>query len=198
MKKHHSFYLTILLWAFAWLLALPACKKDDPGPTKKDPCPWPEITTEGKHTLGFKINGKEWVPCVDLYAAAVSLRPIDALMTESDGSNALSFTGTRSIISTGDSIISGYGFYFRPLREGIINIGDLESCKFNFSQHGDGISANEWNLPASRAGFKLQILRLDTAQNIISGTFEAILLPKYGADTLHITDGRFDLTYYQQ
>ncbi|MCY7329242.1 MAG: carboxypeptidase-like regulatory domain-containing protein [Saprospiraceae bacterium] len=30
MKKQHSFYLIILLWAFAWLLALPACKKDEP------------------------------------------------------------------------------------------------------------------------------------------------------------------------
>lgn len=200
MSKYCYYLLPVLLLAFLWLAALPACQKDDPssGRTRPDLCPWPEITTEGKHTLGFKINGKEWVPCVDIYAIAVTLRPIDALMTESDGSNALSFVGTRSVISTGDSIINGYGFYFRPLHAGVIKVDELENCKFTFSQHGDGTSANEWNLPTSRAGFKLEISNLDLEKNIVSGTFEAILLPKYGDDTLHITDGRFDLTYYQQ
>ena len=52
-------------------------------------------------------------------------------------------------------------------------------------------------LPASKERLQLEILKLDTAKNIISGKFEAMLWPKYGTDTL-ITDGCFDLTYYQQ
>ena len=192
-NKVYLFMLPIM--AGAWLSS---CHKDPGGPTKKDPCPWPDITTEGKHTLGFKINGKEWVPCVDFYATAVSLRAIDALLTESDGLNGLSLVGTRSLLSTGDSTISGYGINLRPLHEGKIEIDEMTGCSFNFSQHGGGIFQNEWNLPASRQGFILEILKLDTAKNIISATFEAILLPKYGTDTLFITDGRFDVTYYQQ
>jgi hypothetical protein len=195
MKKEIIFLLMLLAIGSTWLLS---CTKDPGGPTPKDPCPWPEITTEGKHTLGFKINGKEWVPCVDFYAIAVTLRAIDALMTESDGSNSLSLVGTRSMLSKGDSTISGYGINLRPLHEGKIEIDEMTGCGFNFSQHGGGIVQNEWNLPASRQGFILEILKLDTAKNIISGTFEAILLPKYGTDTLFITDGRFDVTYYPQ
>ena len=197
MKNKIIFQLLLLAIGSTWLLS---CTKDPGpgGPTKKDPCPWPEITTEGKQTLGFKINGKEWVPCVDLYAIAVTLRAIDALMTESDGSNGLSLVGTRSLLSTGDSAISGYGITLRPLHEGKIEIAEMTGCKFNFSQNGEGNFQNEWNLPVSRQGFILEILKLDTAKNIIAGTFEAILIPKYGSDTLHITEGRFDLTYYPQ
>ncbi len=173
-------------------------KDDPPGPTKKDPCPWPEATTEGKHTLGFKINGKEWVPCVDLYALAATLRPIDASLTESDGSNGLSLTGTRSVLSTGDSTISGYGINLRPLREGSINLQELTSCSIRYSSRKNGVFQNEWNLPESLEGFHLEILKLDTAKNIVSGVFGAVLIPKYGTDTLYITDGRFDVTYYPQ
>lgn len=195
MKKEIIFLLFLLATGVTWMLS---CRKEPGGPTKKDPCPWPDITTEGKHTLGFKINGKEWVPCVDLYALAVSLRAIDALMTESDGSNALSLVGTRSLLSTGDSTISGYGINLRPLHEGKIDITEMTSCAFNFSQHGGSIFQNEWNLPTSRQGFNLEILKLDTAKNIVSGRFEATLLPKFGKDTLFITEGRFDVSYYQQ
>ncbi|MBX2889509.1 MAG: hypothetical protein KF734_01155 [Saprospiraceae bacterium] len=187
---------TLLLMLVAlWLLA---CYKDAPPPyVKPDPCPWPEVTTEGKHTLGFKINGREWVPCVDIYASVATLRPIDASLTESNGSNALSFAGVYSMTSL-DSTSNSYGIAFWPLRIGKIPAEELEHTFFTFSERYGSQFIDRWELPVSRAGFQLEILRLDTDKNIISGTFEAILLPKYGTDTLYITDGRFDLTYYQQ
>ncbi len=199
MKKHFSRgapppLLLALLCLFFWA----GCDKDDPGPTKQDPCPWPEVTTEGKHTLGFKINGKEWVPCVDLYALAATLRPIDASLTESDGSNALSLTGHYFRWAEGDSTHNVYGISFWPLYSGEINPEDLIGYKFNFDQSYKGVLENKWSLPESREGFHLEILKLDTAKNIISGVFEAVLIPKYGTDTLYITEGRFDVTYYQQ
>lgn len=186
---------------FALLLAalcMPACYKDPPPPPDKpDPCPWSEITTEGKHTLGFKINGKQWVPCADIYALAATNRPIDASLTESDGSNALSVTGVYSVTSW-DSISNSYGIAFRPLHIGEIPAQELEHAFFTFSERHGSQFIDRWELPESREGLQIEILRLDTAKNIISGTFEAILLPKYGNDTLFITDGRFDLKYFPQ
>lgn len=197
MKKQYCFYMPALLLAIGWLFTLPACKKDNPNPTRPDPCPWPEITTEGKHTLGFKINGKKWVACADIYALAAANRPIDARLTESDDSNALSFAGVYSMTSV-DSISNSYGIAFWPLHIGKIPAEELEYSFFTFSErHGDQF-IDRWELSSSREGLQLEILKLDTAKNIISGTFEAILLPKYGTDTLYITDGRFDLIYYQQ
>jgi len=194
-----SRWLLVFLPLLPVLLCLSACMKDDPpGPTKKDPCPWPEVTTEGKHTLGFKINGKEWVPCVDLYALAATLRPIDASLTESDGSNALSMVGHYFRWSDGDSTNNTYGFWFRPLHLGVVAPHELLGCSFNFDQSYKGVFENKWSLPESRDGFHLEILKIDTAKNIISGVFEAVLAPKNGTDTLYITDGRFDVTYYPQ
>lgn len=195
MKNIIIYLLLFLAIGSTWLLS---CHKDPGAPTKIDPCPWPDITTEGKHTLGFKINGKEWVPCVDFFAAAASLRPINASLTESDGSIGLTVTGHYFRWADGDSTDNVYGIWFSPLRLGIVTPNELVGCKFNFDQSNKGVLEDKWSLPESREGFHLEILKLDTVKNIISGTFEAILLPKYGADTLYITDGRFDLTYYQQ
>jgi len=195
MKK--TLLLLLLLAVSTWLTFLPACNKDDPGPTKQDPCPWPEVTTEGKHTLGFRINGKKWVPCADIYALAATNRPIDASLTESNGTNTLSFAGVYSMTSV-DSISNSYGIAFRPLRVGKIPAEELENAFFTFSERHGSQFIDRWELSASKEGLQLEILHLDTAKNIISGTFEAMLLPKYGTDTLHITEGRFDLTYYQQ
>jgi hypothetical protein len=189
---------TLLLPMLAALLLFGCTKDNDPPPEPTDRCPWPEVTTEGKNTLAFKINGVEWVPCVDLYAAFAGLRPIDSRVIESDGSNSLVLTGTRSLVSTGDSIIKGCAFHFRPLGVGKIDLEKLTSCKVTFYKFGNNSQPQEWSLPLSRQGLMLEILRLDVENNIISGIFEAILIPKIGNDTLFITEGRFDVTYTPQ
>ncbi len=173
-------------------------KDDPPGPTKKDPCPWPEVTTEGKHTLGFKINGKEWVPCVDLYGAVVGLRPIDCTLRESDGSNFLGLDASYSMSSISDT--SNLFFLgLKPLNEGIINAQDLVHLRIKFSlTYNDGLSAKSWSADSSGIGTTIEILRLDTSQNIIAGKFSSLLFADAGNDTLVLTDGRFDLKYYPQ
>jgi hypothetical protein len=191
--------LLVFLPLLPVLLCLSACMKDDPpGPTKKDPCPWPEVTTEGKHTLGFKINGKEWVPCVDLYGAVVGLRPIDCTLRESDGSNFLGLDASYSMSSISDT--SNLFFLgLKPLNEGIINAQDLVHLRIKFSlTYNDGLSAKSWSADSSGIGTTIEILRLDTSQNIIAGKFSSLLFADAGNDTLVLTDGRFDLKYYPQ
>ncbi len=195
MKKEILFQLLLLAISSTWLLC---CTKDTGGPTQKDPCPWPDITTEGKHTLGFKINGKEWVPCVDFFAVAATLRAIDASLTESDGSNGLSFGGHYFRWGEGDSTHNVYNISLGPLHTGVIDNSELVGSSFDFDQSYKGNLENKWSLPDALEGFHMEVLRLDTAKNIIAGIFEAVLLPKYGTDTLFITEGRFDLTYYPQ
>jgi hypothetical protein len=194
-----SRWLLVFLPLLPVLLCLSACMKDDPpGPTKKDPCPWPEVTTEGKHTLGFKINGKEWVPCVDLYGAVVGLRPIDCTLRESDGSNFLGLDASYSMSSISDT--SNLFFLgLKPLNEGIINAQDLVHLRIKFSlTYNDGLSAKSWSADSSGIGTTIEILRLDTSQNIIAGKFSSLLFADAGNDTLVLTDGRFDLKYYPQ
>ncbi len=194
MKKEIIFLL-LLAMGSTWLLS---CTKDSSGPTQKDTCPWPEITTEGKHTLGFKINGKEWVPCVDLNGLVVGLRPIDSRLTESDGSNGLGLSSSYSMSSISDT--SNLFFLgIKPLSEGVINLQSLIHLQIKFSlSYNGGLNAKSWSADETGIGTNIEILRLDTAQNIIAGKFSSLLIADTGGDTLILTDGRFDLQYYPQ
>ena len=184
---------TLLLPMLAALLLFGCTKDNDPPPEPPDRCPWPEVTTEGKNTLAFKINGVEWVPCVDLSAAIAGLKPVSAGFTED--LNGLTITGSYFMWAYGDSIHHFYNISFYPLYEGKIDIQNMEHCRFDFRESFKGIFHDKWTLPESRDGLEIEILRLDEEQNIISGKFEAILIPKIGNDTLFITEGRFDVTY---
>jgi len=197
MKNKIIFQLLLLAIGSTWLLS---CTKDPGpgGPTKKDPCPWPKITTEGKQTLGFKINGKEWVPCVDLYGLAVTLRPIDCTLRESDGSNFLGLAASYSMSSISDTsnlFILG----LKPLKVGILNAQDLAHLRIEFSLlYNEGLNGKSWSADETGINTSIEILRLDTAQNIIAGKFSCLLISDDRSDTLVLTDGRFDLTYYPQ
>ncbi len=189
--------LLLILVLFSWLTA---CKKDNSGPTKKDPCPWPEITTEGKHTLGFKINGKEWVPCVDFYGAAVGLRPIDCRLRESDGSNFLAISSTRSVEDSTYADIGANGLFtlgFKPIKKGAFSIySDLVYSSARFSSWAGPRIVYE--LIDSSVLNHLNITHLDTVKNTVPGQFQFTLIDEQTGQKIEITEGRFDLTYYEQ
>jgi len=85
------------------------------------------------------------------------------------------------------------------LNEGIINAQDLVHLRIKFSlTYNDGLSAKSWSADVSGIGTTIEILRLDTSQNIIAGKFSSLLFADAGNDTLVLTDGRFDLKYYPQ
>jgi len=190
----------LLLAVLFCLLFWAGCKKDTPNSTPPDPCPWPEITTEGLNTFGCKINGKEWVPCVDLYGLAVTLRPIDCKVRESDGSNFLSISLTRSVEDSTYSTIGLDGLLtlgFKPIKIGnfLIN-SDLDYSSVRFSSWGEPKISYE--LIDSSAINHLIITHLDTTNNIISGQFQITLIDEQTGKKAEITEGRFDLTYYPQ
>jgi hypothetical protein len=84
-----------------------------------------EITTQGLKTFCCKIDGVEWVPCVDLYGAVVALRPIECRVNESDNTYAVSLGATRSvedsIYSTTKTDASMY-FWLNPCKLGLQKI----------------------------------------------------------------------------
>ena len=196
MKNKIIFQLLLLAIGSTWLLS---CTKPGPGgPTKKDPCPWPKITTEGKQTLGFKINGKEWVPCVDLYGLVATLRPINSRLTESDGSNGLGMSATYFMSSISDTS-SMFFLGLKPLKVGILNAQDLAHLRIKFSLlYNEGLNGKSWSADKTGINTSIEILRLDTAQNIIAVKFSCLLISDDRSDTLVLTDGRFDITYYPQ
>jgi hypothetical protein len=187
---------TLLLPMLAALLLFGCTKDNDPPPEPTDRCPWPEVTTEGKNTLGFKINGEEWVPCTDLSSAFAGIRPIEAGFGEDN--DFLTILGHYFLFDFGDSTHNWYQIGFWPITKGKIELENLLDCSFDFDKSYNGKLLEKWKLPESKEGLEIEILRLDEEQNIISGIFEAILIPEIGHDTLYITEGRFDVTYTPQ
>jgi len=194
--KNKILLFLVSLMAALWLFA---CRKDPPQTPRPDRCPWPDITTEGLNTFGCKINGKEWVPCIDFYGSVAGLRPLDCTITESDGSNFLSISVTRIVKdSTYSTIISnGQMFFgFKPCKEGLFNVPE------GFSHSSAKLFADwenySYELIDSMANNYLQITRLDTATNIISGLFQMTLVDLQTGKKVEITDGRFDCKYYPQ
>lgn len=196
MNKEIIFQLLLLAIGSTWLLS---CNKDPGGPTKKDPCPWPDITTEGLNTFGCKINGKEWVPCVDIYAMVVGLQRIECSLRESDGSNFLSIVLTKSIQETENDTLESLIIGLKPLHQGHNLIDNLDYSKLHFGQiFESGQSSKTWEIVDSDFQNYFEITRLDTIHNIISGMFEFTVVSEDKQDTLHFTTGRFDVTYYAQ
>lgn len=196
MKKRIIFHLSLLAIGSIWLLS---CSKHAEEPAKKDPCPWPEITTEGLNTFGCKINGKEWVPCVDFNGLVVGIKPIEARLTESDGSNSFSISLSRSVYDSTYSSTQANAFlniWLRPCAEGHFDIpGHYEIARLGWFPNGSQYGYQEIDSLANNYVF---IENLDFEENIISGQFQITLIEKQTGEKVEITDGRFDVTYYAE
>jgi len=193
--KNKNFLLSLPLLTVLWLFA---CHKDPP-PPKPDRCPWPEITTEGLNTFGCKINGEEWVPCVDLNGLVVGLLPINSRLTESDSSNSFTISLSRSVYDSTYSKTNANALmtiWLKPCAIGQFEIpGLFEIARFGWypkdSQYGYE------NIDTLTLNF-FRISQLDTDKNIISGQFQMTLIEEQTGRKVEITDGRFDVKYHPQ
>lgn len=161
---------------------------------KKDPAklPLPPITQEGRNTFGFKVNGEDWVPyhkceifgnpCGQLSTGFIPYTN-NILPTDLDWQvqKVIGKDFTEGLtISSWQRPISKAGDIFDSL-----SISFLAKDGFTYESYG-GI-----NNPRKKSTDHFTITKLDTVNNIISGTF-SFLLYRY-QDSIEITDGRFDL-----
>ena len=173
MKNYHLLTKAILLIFLLW-----SCRKEKVRPIDK----LPPITQEGKNTFGCLVNGEAWIPkgnngTRNLY---ISYDP-----TWNNGAFTLSTYRITSNSNQGltlfaDNINYQKQFTFHPPVTSII-LFDNNICYYDRDN-------KEY-----RKG-TLTITKLDVPNQIIAGTFEAILA-KPGCDTVRITDGRFDMKF---
>jgi len=134
---------------------------------------------------------------VDLYGLAVGNRPLDCRLTESDGSNFLGLD-TDYDINSSDTIAS-LGIGLKPLKKGLISFDEFEFINFNFRIIFDnGLKSRTWSRLDGNNLKYFEVTRLDTTANIISGKFAFSLISEDKMDTLHFSEGRFDIRYYPQ
>lgn len=198
--KNKIFLFLLPMLAAAWL-SLPACRKAPPDPPTPPAIPYwdtlPAITQTGANTFGCMVNGKVWVPRIDLRSFDPTNYDIRSLVSESNG--------------TGGGGISCHLLDFDLKQDDFMSMGFGPTYFDTVTCYG-----NEFVLPKCGANFRIlenrysidfkdslenwvKVMTIDTDRNIIAGTFQFTMYNIQNKnDKVLITDGRFDLAYYQQ
>lgn len=160
---------------------------------KKDVDELPAATQTGANTFGARLNGEFWVP---KKFGVVSTAPI--LEARFAGNNSV-FINARDFSSSPTETefeiyirnITGPGTYeLNQATEKYPN----ESASYGLYMKRKFMPINDWITSPSYTG-KVVVTRFDTAQRIISGTFEfQAATTDNSADPISVTDGRFDVT----
>ena len=164
------------------ILLITACKKNNtttptplPQPTTCDTC-LPPITTNGAGTFGCRVNGKVWLPV-------------------GGGFNP----GQWVEYNNQHLIVHGYNYtreqYVDIDYAPILDTGNYVSYNPNYkTQWARYVTTSPtvyFNADTIFHGY-LHVLRFDPVKGFMAGTFSFDAYNNKG-DTVHITDGRFDL-----
>ena len=143
----------------------------------------PAITTEGKNTFGCRVNGEVWIPWIKF-----DLLDNHTTVSYHAPTGGLNIHAKKKIDNLGlfQSMVFG-GWNIRGIGEYIDNQARYSDYDTSFCNSLD------FHID-STLGNKLTILKLDTENHIISGTFEFTAINDE-CDPVVITDGRFDLEY---
>lgn len=176
------------LLPLALLLALSACKKDDPNAL-------PDATQEGKNTAGWLLDGKAWVPKTSSISTG---RPVYGYWRKTKGGRSLDLSFSQ--FSVQDDW--GIGFFLPDIKQAgtfVLNQVPAITSGLNNAAYGDyhhlrpGPRLSYYTGPSAPG--QLIITRFDTVANIVSGTFEMTPREAGTGATVAITQGRFDLRF---
>lgn len=193
MKK----LLLAALLPWLCLLTLTACHKDDPAPTPPPPptdyTALPPATQTGANTFGCKVNGQVWVPRVPLFSLDV---PLVAYLSESNNSGA-----GRITCNLIDGTTQQYEWMSMNFIADQFSVGEY-CCTQNPVVRTSYLSSNDnWYLSYCQQERNcINITRIDTINNVISGTFEFTVYrdTTNQSDKITISEGRFDLKYFPE
>ncbi len=150
----------------------------------------PPVTQEGMNTFGCKVNGVVWVPYFQCTILTGGCKELGFRVYYQDTTNKLPIYFTldvQRLIS--DTLFTSFGMYTDGQQ--INNTGNVIDSVLVIYTRGTTQYSNL--LPNLKTG-AFNITKLDTVNNIVSGTF-SFALHDISGDSVVVTDGRFDLTY---
>ncbi len=162
-------------------LLLLSCKKEK----------LPKPTQQGKNTFGCKVDGKLFVP-KDVITVPVT--PGLIAFYDEAGSNYFELRVTENKDEENGGLRRTILFKIFNLTVGTNNLNEQNKVSVKISVDNNQLDKSyETN---STTGGILTVTRLDTNQNIISGTFSFVAAPKQAnSQNVHVTEGRFDISY---
>jgi len=179
------------IFALATLLALSSCQKNDISPNELPPA-----TSTGAETLGFLVDNSGWAPAgrtCGIYGC--SDNKVEASSYVANGRRLLLLIADRTDGSRNESFqlqldsLAGPGVY-RSNSGGPGATGGEGGTKLYFA------NSKQSQQYQSRPGTAtITITKVDTVQNIVSGTFEGQLTSLSGTAAVQVAGGRFDVLY---
>ncbi len=164
------------------------CRKSVPPPNILPP-----MTQEGKNTFGCVVNGEVWTPYYQcgLINFLTQCEELHTVVTPFDTASKLRYEFN---LFTSRKIGQG-SFSSFIITTGILKTGNMDSS-FVVTFNKDSIVYYP-RYPLNRTFNALTVTKLDTINQIISGTFYFTMYSNYNptGDSVVITDGRFDVTY---
>jgi len=154
------------------------CRKKDPPIGNNATAQLPPITTTGANTFGCLVNGEVWLPKGDF--------PVSGLHADYTGGGFV--INATKYINPGleDVAISIYPNSLQSVGTFFLNLSNAEARFTDSSCDLNGIKTDTSNVG------KIEIIKFDTVNHIISGTFEFTVYNE-ACDTIKITQGRFDV-----
>lgn len=160
-----------IVLAFFVFICFSSCENPNPSSGQLPP-----ITTEGKGTFGYKVNGEVQGQCYDGLFTSLANAEIAGdsafKIHESCDNNAF------AIYLKYDSLHENLDYFLNS------------SSLVRYSAPNKSSFKND----IKDAIFKIRFLRIERNKKIIAGTFSGQLFNENG-ESVEITDGRFDLIY---
>jgi hypothetical protein len=171
-----------LLYFLLFLPVLISCKKSVVDEL-------PPATQTGANSFGAKVNDKLWVPTSSLGGAA----KLEARYAVNDliiNARNLASSPTESEFEIYIKDLNGPGIY--PLNQNTSPYPN-QTASYGYYISRKFTPINEW-ITSSLFNGSVNITLDDRVNHIVSGTFQFDALNMYSSpDTLHVTDGRFDV-----
>lgn len=148
-----------------------------------EPVELPPATREGRNTLGFKVDGKIWLPKGEK-SIVYEFKAIEPSILVINGLVSFALTAQRPKESLQMLVgkVAGEGTYGKPTSS---------SRTASFWGEGNKLYHHTGDI------WQVTFTRVDTVERVVSGLFEFDLVtsPPQEIDTVHITEGRFDLKF---
>lgn len=176
MRRNKIIFISIIFTSSLWWISISSCGLEytSPTPSWKNDTILPAITTIGANTFGCRVNGIFWLAVPSKKISGSYSRGAISIVMDMSGDNQSS---SILLTSSYNSILEQGNYQYTK------NISAFYSNKSNYYSTNDD---------SNNIGF-INILRLDSINRILSGTFE--FKPFSAPKSVNITSGRFDFKY---
>ena len=186
---------TLISFLFLFLFTFYSCKKQKPSNPIDQ---LPPATDTGAHTFGCLVNGE----AVVIHKSFGDLSPDFGSQYQLAYNSISGYVFGVSILDLVDGChFKGVGLLLDSMQLQVtnypLNTGRIKYGKFGYVNISNGCGSSPFLMYTTDSAVtgQMTITHFDQQKQIVSGTFYFDAVEATSGDTVHVTDGRFDMNY---